>query len=368
MQLPSITGIYSTRSSRMSQEESRPVQATSESAKDVQDLNKTLLNTVNELTRRHEEWEAALKAKEAFIHTEDERIKKKTMEELAQARAASEAELKAVQTQIAEERGAWEAEYERISHTQQFNPRIKVDVGGVKFTTSKSTLRAVPESMLDAYFSGRHTNETDEEGYHFIDRDGTHFRHILNFLRDPTNFTLELPTEHMKELFVETEYYGLTSSMVAACPALGQCLRQKLLGWLADVKGDTFIRIEPPNSPPQFKYILKCESDSDGRPQSLKILISTASPASRRNNYVGSHRSLSSKSDLGTRIENLRSCYLHQTSDGYEYTKEQLQRMSLNLESVTIDYVNGLPRVTGENVSSWLEHISGVEAWPKDTE
>lgn len=33
-------------------------------------------------------------------------------------------------------------------------------------------------------FSGRFELQPDENGRYFIDRDGTHFRHILNFLRN----------------------------------------------------------------------------------------------------------------------------------------------------------------------------------------
>jgi hypothetical protein len=33
-------------------------------------------------------------------------------------------------------------------------------------------------------FSGRHQLKTESDGSHFIDRDGTHFRYILNYLRD----------------------------------------------------------------------------------------------------------------------------------------------------------------------------------------
>ena len=46
--------------------------------------------------------------------------------------------------------------------------------------------------MLAAMFSGRHLTAIDEDGRYFIDRDGTHFRHILNFLRDGETY---LPTE-----------------------------------------------------------------------------------------------------------------------------------------------------------------------------
>ena len=207
------------------------------------------------------------------MYAENEELKRKTMAELASARAAAKAELEAVQKQISEEQATWQAERERISHTQKFQARVKVDVGGLKITTSRSTLQAVPGSMLDAYFSGRHTNETDEEGYHFIDRDGTHFRHILNFLRDPSNFSLELPGEQMKELLVEAEYYGLTQHMAGACPALAEMLRKKHLGWLADATVGCYVECKMPQAGVEYLYVDSMEMGSDGKPMQLDVIM-----------------------------------------------------------------------------------------------
>ena len=67
-----------------------------------------------------------------------------------------------------------------------------MSVGGAHFETSIDTLTKYSNSMLAAMFSGRHLNSQDEDGRYFIDRDGTHFRHILNFLRDGETY---LPTE-----------------------------------------------------------------------------------------------------------------------------------------------------------------------------
>ncbi|RUO95923.1 BTB/POZ protein [Jimgerdemannia flammicorona] len=62
--------------------------------------------------------------------------------------------------------------------------KIKLNVGGNLFETSLTTLKRDPQSMLAAMFSGRHPLTADADGSYFIDRDGTHFRLILNYLRD----------------------------------------------------------------------------------------------------------------------------------------------------------------------------------------
>ncbi|KAE8710328.1 FH protein interacting protein FIP2 [Hibiscus syriacus] len=63
---------------------------------------------------------------------------------------------------------------------------IRLSIGGKKFCTTIDTLtQREPDSMLGAMFSGRHALCHDsEKGYIFVDRDGKHFRHILNWLRD----------------------------------------------------------------------------------------------------------------------------------------------------------------------------------------
>jgi hypothetical protein len=64
---------------------------------------------------------------------------------------------------------------------------VNLNVGGALFTTTLATLRSQPGSTLSAMFAGDHSGlQQDVTGNYFIDRDGTHFRHILNFLRDGT--------------------------------------------------------------------------------------------------------------------------------------------------------------------------------------
>ena len=62
--------------------------------------------------------------------------------------------------------------------------------------------------MLHAMFSGRFDTKSAEDGTYFIDRDGTHFRYILNYLRTGR---LLLPKDELirEELLEEAEFYQI---------------------------------------------------------------------------------------------------------------------------------------------------------------
>jgi len=96
--------------------------------------------------------------------------------------------------------------------------RVLLDVGGSFFSTTTETLNKVPDSWLGRMFSGRfpiHVNLDD--GRIFIDRDGTHFHHILNFLRDPVNNSVKIKDKTtLDDLKIECEYYGLIPAMFGA--------------------------------------------------------------------------------------------------------------------------------------------------------
>lgn len=60
--------------------------------------------------------------------------------------------------------------------------RVVLDVGGHRFSTSRSTLLSgwAAGSKLAELVSG----QPDPDGVYFLDRDGTHFHYILNYVRD----------------------------------------------------------------------------------------------------------------------------------------------------------------------------------------
>lgn len=113
----------------------------------------------------------------------------------------------------------WEEEKETMAKKQRFEPQIKLDVGGHTFTTTLTTLTRIPDSVLGAMFSGRHTLEKNEAGAYFIDRDGTNFRHILNFLRAPENFNRSMLSQtELMQLRREAAYYQLEDIMFPPYP------------------------------------------------------------------------------------------------------------------------------------------------------
>lgn len=105
---------------------------------------------------------------------------------------------------------------------------IPLNVGGMCFTTRLSTLNRYEDTMLAAMFSGRHHIPTDSEGRYFIDRDGTYFGDILNFLRCG-----ELPPrERVKMVYKEAQYYSvgpLLDLLDKMQPLTGEKVRQAFL-------------------------------------------------------------------------------------------------------------------------------------------
>ena len=85
---------------------------------------------------------------------------------------------------------------------------VKLNVGGVKYETTLTTLTADgDDSMLGSMFSGRHELHPDDDGEVFIDRDGKHFGHILNVLRDSS---VAVNINDRAALHAELKYHGIS--------------------------------------------------------------------------------------------------------------------------------------------------------------
>ena len=85
-----------------------------------------------------------------------------------------------------------------------------LDIGGVLFKTSRSTLLSIPNTYFTAHltFTTAATTTTAASQPLFIDRDSAHFRHVLNYMRDrslPDGLTLR----EVNELYREATYYAI---------------------------------------------------------------------------------------------------------------------------------------------------------------
>jgi hypothetical protein len=119
-------------------------------------------------------------------------------------------ELEKQSNELAEEKARWVAEKLAFSKLQCFGPKLKLDVGGKTFSTSLT----FPDSIIRVMFSGRHSLPEDEAGNFFIDRDGSTFHYILNFLRCPEEWLVsEVSESDLARLRIEARYYDIEEEM-----------------------------------------------------------------------------------------------------------------------------------------------------------
>jgi hypothetical protein len=86
--------------------------------------------------------------------------------------------------EVAKEKNELHCEIADMQQQQEAQQgRVVLDIGGYRYTTSVQTLRRIPGTFFDAYFSGRYTMDRSEDGSIFIDRNGEHFGQVLDYLR-----------------------------------------------------------------------------------------------------------------------------------------------------------------------------------------
>ncbi|KAL9951581.1 hypothetical protein ACROYT_G044265 [Oculina patagonica] len=147
--------------------------------------------------------------------------------------------LKREMNKVRKEKEAFDEVAKKLEHIH-FSKMLNLNVGGHRFSTSLATMNKDPGSMLHAMFSGRFETKPSEDGSYFIDRDGTHFRYILNYLRTGQ---LVVPEDKVvrRELLTEAEFYqveGILDELKARpfndSAILSSDQRQTLIDWLKD--------------------------------------------------------------------------------------------------------------------------------------
>ncbi|NXM78016.1 KCD14 protein, partial [Serilophus lunatus] len=84
------------------------------------------------------------------------------------------------------------------------SPIVELNVGGEMYTTTLSTLKKHPGSKLAEMFTGQPKLRTDSEGRFFIDRPGTYFKYILEYLRSN-----QVPTQCIQDVYKEALFYDI---------------------------------------------------------------------------------------------------------------------------------------------------------------
>jgi len=122
-------------------------------------------------------------------------------------------------SRLTEEKKRLDSEVRKLINERE-NPRnynverVLLDIGGHHYSTSLHTLTAVPNSYFGRLFGGSFQDLIGDDGRVFIDRDGRHFRYILNYLRDPDHFVLKLRIKQdLDSLRQEAAFYELEDRM-----------------------------------------------------------------------------------------------------------------------------------------------------------
>lgn len=98
---------------------------------------------------------------------------------------------------------------------------VELNVGGVHYTTTLSTLTRDPDSLLGQMFTGRAKSPVlrDSKGKYFIDRDGVLFRYTLDFLRNQ-KLTLPENFHECERLRQEADYFQMSEMRTTLMAAI----------------------------------------------------------------------------------------------------------------------------------------------------
>lgn len=106
-------------------------------------------------------------------------------------------------------------DFGNLSSLESLGPVISLNVGGVGYTATASTLRKAPffDTMLRHVEEGKLTGAVDDSGKFFIDRSGELFGYVLEFLRSGHWLLRDRAsdTEFVEALRDEAVFYGLHS-------------------------------------------------------------------------------------------------------------------------------------------------------------
>jgi len=110
---------------------------------------------------------------------------------------------------VEEKEKKWlEIEEKMKRNASQAKTKIKLDIGGKIFCTSKSTLLAFEGSYFHAMLSSGHW-QPDEDGTYFVDRNSKLFDIILDYMRTGQIDVQDLNEKQLSKLLCDLDYYQI---------------------------------------------------------------------------------------------------------------------------------------------------------------
>ena len=112
--------------------------------------------------------------------------------------------------------------------------------------------------MLAAMFSGKFEVKPSEDGAFFIDRDGKHFRFILNYLRDGELIVPEGAT-FLKELEAEAKFYQIKGLLRELKDKIQECFEKSVI--LMNEEHRSTLKSWLPPQDGKWKLLFKASQD-----------------------------------------------------------------------------------------------------------
>lgn len=108
---------------------------------------------------------------------------------------------------------------------------VRFNVGGQSFVTRASTIRSHPECLLARMLNGKTKSVLiDDDGSFFVDRDGSRFGFILDYMRGTKDSAgrVLLPSalDDLEGLYDDANYYGLPDLVHAVFDRIKTKLRE----------------------------------------------------------------------------------------------------------------------------------------------
>ncbi|KAF2069069.1 hypothetical protein CYY_009616 [Polysphondylium violaceum] len=102
-------------------------------------------------------------------------------------------------------------EYKKQIQDSMTSHPITLNIGGMKYQTTKETLTRIPNSYFHLMLSDDidHRPKKHKPNTYYIERDGVSFRYVLNYLRDGKLSTASVPTSLKVDVRNELLFYKL---------------------------------------------------------------------------------------------------------------------------------------------------------------